>query len=242
MNDMKKLYIIGAGGFGREVAWLVKRINAISPTWDLKGFLDDNNELWCTEVDGYKIHGRHEILGQSKEDVWCVMAVGNVAVRKKGIERLQSFPHIHFATLIDPSVEMSESVSIGEGSIICAGTIITVDVSIGEHNIINLDCTIGHDAVLGDFVTLYPSVNISGAVKVDNTTELGTGSQVIQGVSIGSGVIVGAGAVVVGDIEQNVTVVGSPAKVIKRHGEQSGGVKLGIKSLFSYVEGHRRAA
>lgn len=221
---MKPLYIIGAGGFGREVAWLVERINAVSQTWDFKGFLDGNSSLWNTVVNGYKVHGGHDVLEQSKDDVWCVMAVGNAAIRKRGIERLQSFSHIHFAVLIDPAVEMSESVSVGDGSIICVGTIITVNVNIGKHNIINLDCTIGHDAILGDFVTLYPSVNVSGAVTVGNITEFGTGSQVIQGISIGSGVIVGAGAVVIRDIESDVTVVGSPAKIINHHGDPSGGI------------------
>ena len=214
---MKPLYIIGAGGFGREVAWLVERINAVSPIWDFKGFIDDNEALWNTEADGYKIQGGFSILEQSKEDVWCVLAVGNAAVRCNGINRLQPFAHIHFATLIDPSVKMGSSVTIGEGSIICAGTIITVDVSIGSHNIINLDCTIGHDAVLEDFVTLYPSANISGCVKIGTVTEIGTGAQIIQGKRIGRNTIIGAGAVVVKDIPDDVTAVGNPARVIKRH-------------------------
>lgn len=216
-EEMKPLYIIGAGGFGREVAWLVERINAVSPAWNFKGFIDDNEVLWNTEVDGYKIHGGISILEQSKEDVWCVLAVGNAIVRCSGINRLQSFAHIHFATLIDPSVKMSSSVTIGEGSIICAGTSITVDVNIGIHNIINLDCTIGHDAILEDFVTLYPSANVSGCVKIGTTTEIGTGAQIIQGKVIGSNTIIGAGTVVIKDIPDDVTAVGNPAKVIKRH-------------------------
>lgn len=217
MNDLKPLYIIGAGGLGREVAWLVERMNAVSTVWDFKGFIDDDNTLWGMEVDGYKIHGGHSLLEMSMGDVWCVFAVGNAEVRRKGIEKLKSFSNIHFASLIDPHVEISESVTIGEGSIICAGTIITVDVSIGSHCVINPDCTIGHDVVIGDFITLYPGVNVSGCVNMDGVTEIGVGTQIIQGLNIGTGVIVGAGSTIVRDIENDVTVAGSPARVIKRH-------------------------
>ena len=98
---------------------------------------------------------------------------------------------------------------------VCAGTVITVDVHIGKHNILNLDCTVGHDAVLEDFVTLYPSVNVSGCVNIGTATEIGTGAQIIQEISIGTGTIVGAGAVVIRNIEDEVTAVGNPAKVIK---------------------------
>ncbi|MCR2047484.1 acetyltransferase [Acetatifactor muris] len=218
-NNNRFLYIIGAGGFGREVAWLVERFNAVSAEeqWELRGFIDDNVELWNTAIDCYKVHGGYDVLENSSEDVWCIVAIGNPKVRKKIIERLRSFSHIHFARLVDPSVKMSETSTIGEGSIICAGTIITVDVKIGSHCIINLDCTVGHDAWIADFVTLYPSVNVSGCVKVGESTELGTGSQIIQGVSVGRGTVIGAGSTVIRNIEDEVTAVGSPAQNIKRH-------------------------
>ena len=110
---------------------------------------------------------------------------------------------------------MSDSVKIGAGSIVCAHTIITVDVNIGDHVVINLDCTIGHDAVLQNFVTLYPSVNVSGMANIGLCCELGTGMQIIQGKTIGDYSIIGAGAVVVKDIPSKCTAVGSPAKPIK---------------------------
>ena len=222
----KSLFIIGAGGFGREVAWLVERINTAAKScgkpelWDLKGFLDDNNTLHGNTIDGYEIIGGHEVLENYGADVWCVMAVGNAKVRKKGITRLTQFPHIHFATLIDPSANIGRTVSVGEGCMICAGNNITVDCTIGNHVIINLDCTVGHDAVISDFVTLYPSVNVSGCVNIGKCTEVGTGSAIIQGISIGSGTIIGANSTVIRDIDDEVTAVGSPAKVIKRHADE----------------------
>lgn len=211
---MKNLYIIGAGGFGREVAWLVERINVINPTWVLQGFIDDNQELWGTEIDGYPVMGGIAWLA-SQEESWCVCAVGAARTRKKIIEKASEYSNIHFATLVDPTVQMSRRIEIGEGTIICAGCILTVDIKIGKHVIVNLDCTVGHDAVISDYVTLYPSVNVSGITEIGACAELGTGMQIIQGKSVGNGSIIGAGAVVVRDIPDNCVAVGSPAKVIK---------------------------
>lgn len=214
---MKNLIIIGASGFGREVAWLVERINKVSETWNLMGFLDDNQALQGTDVNGYKVLGTTDDAA-GFPDAYFVCAIGSARIREKIINKItKRRPETKFAILIDPSVVKSDLVEIGEGSIICAHTIITVNIKIGRHVIINLDCTVGHDAVLYDFVTLYPSANISGITEIGPCSELGTGMQVIQGKRIGAYTIVGAGAVVVKDIPDASTAVGNPAKPIKFH-------------------------
>lgn len=210
---MKDLYIIGAGGFGREVAWLVERINEVTPTWNIKGFIDDNESLWGTKEDAYDVVGGCEYL-KTLGDVYAVCAVGSARVRKIIIDKFKD-SKVKFATVIDPSVIISKRVEIGEGTIICAGTIITVDIKIGNHVIINLDCTIGHDDVVEDFVTIYPSVNVSGNVVIGECSELGTGMQIIQGKNVAPNTIIGAGAVVVKNCLESGTYVGSPAKKIK---------------------------
>lgn len=210
---MKDLIIIGASGFGREVAWLVERINKATPTWNLIGFLDDNADIQGNDIGGYPV------LGEAKDtekypDAYFVCAVGAAKIRRSIVERL-TLPDSRFAILIDPTVEISHRVVVGGGSIICAHTIVTVDIVIGKHVIVNLDCTIGHDAVLDDYVTMYPSVNVSGITHIGACVELGTGMQIIQGKSIGQESVIGAGAVVVKDIPEKCTAVGSPAKPIK---------------------------
>lgn len=210
---MKDLYIIGAGGFGREVAWLVERINDAEPVWNLKGFIDDKMSLWGSAGGGYPILGGTEYLIQ-QGDVYAVCAIGSAATRKRVITNFMG-TSVKFATLIDPPVLISRRVKIGEGTIICAGSIVTVDIQIGNHVIINLDCTIGHDAYIQDFVTLYPSVNVSGNVILGECAELGTGMQIIQGKRVAANTIIGAGATVVRDIEESGTYVGCPAKRIK---------------------------
>ncbi len=208
---LKNLIIVGAGGFGREVAWLAERINAQNPTWNLLGFLDDTAEKANTTIGGYPVLGKID-TAPIYPDAFFVCAIGASKSRKAVIKKMGN---VKFATLIDPSVLLSNRVKIGEGSIICAGTIMTVDISIGNHVIINLDCTVGHDAVLNDYVTLYPSVNISGMTNIGECSEMGTGTQIIQGKKVGCSSIVGAGAVVVRDIPEKCTAVGTPAKPIK---------------------------
>ena len=218
---MKNLYIIGAGGFGREVAWLVERINSIEPVWKLQGFLDDNPEKQGTTEGRYQVVSGCDFLRHLREETWIVCAVGASAVRRHIIEKIQQYDNrnVKFAVLIDPSVLISSSVSVGEGSIICAGTILTVDITVGKHVIINLDCTVGHDAEIEDFVTICPSVNVSGCAVVEQGAELGTGAQIIQGKRIGKETILGAGAVVVRNLPDRCTAIGVPAKPVKFHGE-----------------------
>jgi len=212
---MKDLIIIGASGFGREVAWAVERQNKVTPTWNLLGYMDDNDEIQDKLINGYKVLGKTTDVSRYL-DAYFVCAIGSSRIRELIINRVKSInPEIKFGTVIDPSVEMSDLVTVGEGTIICAHTIITVNISIGKHVIINLDCTVGHDAILQDFVTMYPSVNVSGATNIGHGVELGTGMQIIQGKTVGDYSIVGAGAVVVRDIPEKCTAVGSPAKPIK---------------------------
>lgn len=212
---MKDLIIIGSGGFGREVAWLVERINAVKPTWTILGFIDSDESLKGKEINGYTVLGKDEDVVKYP-DAYFVIAVGASRSREKIVDHVKAInPDIKFGTVIDPSVEMSDLVTVGEGTIICAHNIITVNISIGNHVIINLDCTVGHDAILKDFVTVYPSANISGMTIIGHAVELGTGMQIIQGKRIGDYSIVGAGSVVVKDIPEKCTAVGSPAKPIK---------------------------
>lgn len=211
---MEKLVIIGVGGFGREIAWLVERINKLNPTWELIGFIDDNEDLHGNIVNDYQVLGNSNWLKEHKNHMKAVCAIGNPKVRKKVIQKLNG---VEFATLIDPSVLISNRVTIGEGSIICAGSILTVNITIGSHVIINLDSTIGHDVQIDDFTTLYPSVNVSGNVVIEECVEIGTGCQLIQGLKVGDGTIIGAGAVVVKELPRECTAVGNPAKIIKIH-------------------------
>ncbi|MBQ6440293.1 MAG: acetyltransferase [Mogibacterium sp.] len=211
---MRDIIVIGAGGLGREVAWLIERINLNRPTWNMKGYLDDKEDIIGKKVNGYAVLGNVSLI-ESFPEAFFVCAVGSSVIREKIVERAKRCnPLIRFATLIDPSVYVSKSVVIEAGSIICINSVVTVDIHIGEHVIINYGSTIGHDAKINDFVTLYPSVNVSGAVTIRRCSEVGVGSQIIQGKTINENSIIGAGAVVTHDVPKGSVVAGVPAKAI----------------------------
>lgn len=212
---MKKLVILGAGGFAREVAWLVEEINKENETWNLLGFIDENENNHSKIINGYKVLGDFDWFNDKKE-IYCVCAVGNTKSKKNMIGKAIK-KGIRFAILIHPKVRKSSHVEIEEGTIICASNIITTNIKIGKHVILNLDCTVGHDAIIEDYVTILPGVNVSGTVIIQEGCNIGTGCAIINDTKIGAWTTVGAGAVVVNDLPSNCTAVGVPAKPIKYH-------------------------
>ncbi|AER67526.1 sugar O-acyltransferase, sialic acid O-acetyltransferase NeuD family [Thermovirga lienii DSM 17291] len=210
--EKKPLVIIGAGGLGREVAWLVEDINRKEKVWEFIGFIDDFKEGFTPE--GYPIIGKTEDLYDMREKLHLALAVADASIRKRLACELKG-AGFEFATLIHPSAMMSRHVRIGEGSIICAGSIITTNVVLGSFCIVNPGCFIGHDTVLSDFVSLMPGVNVAGDVRIGEGAYLGLSACVINMRSIGDGSIIGGGAAVVHDIPSRVVAVGVPARVIK---------------------------
>lgn len=203
---MKDIVIVGHGGFAKEVAWLLGRINAVSSTWNMIGYITDGDR---TE----DVIGNDEFLWNCSRNLAVLIGIGDCMTRKRLAEKYQCNSNLFFPTIIDPDAIVPWGVDLGIGNIICANTVMTVDIKIGNFNIVNLACTIGHGARIGDFVTINPSVNLSGDVIVDSLVNIGTGTQVIQGKRIGTGSVVGAGAVVNKDLPTECVAYGVPAKV-----------------------------
>ena len=146
------------------------------------------------------------------------MGIGTPAVRLKLAKELKErFPHIPWPPLVHPSVKWQRrTMQLGEGVIICAGSIATVNVRFEPFCLVNLSCTIGHEAVIGSGCVLNPTVNISGGVELGSGVLVGTGAQVLQYLKIGDGAQIGAGAVVNKDVSPDTTVVGVPAKELAK--------------------------
>lgn len=214
VNGLKPLVIIGAGGLGREVAWLVADINRQKPEWDFIGFVDDG--VQGETVEGYPILGPVDHFFNMSADTWVVVAIADSRSRMEFVRQLQGQGR-KLATLVHPSVSMSDYVRIGTGSIICSGAIITTNVTLGQATIINLGCFIGHDTQLGDFVSLMPAANLAGEVRVGEGCYFGLNSCVINRTIIGEWSVIGAGATVVKDIPPYSLAVGVPARVIKSY-------------------------
>lgn len=210
---MKNIVIIGAGGVGREVSLIIQQINELEQTWNLLGFIDDNTDNWGKVINGYSVIGGIDSLEFLSNDTYIVIAIANYKVKKNIVNKINN--KFKFATIVHPKVWIHDYMTVGEGTIIYEGAILTANIEIGNHVIISPKCGVGHDSIIKDYVSLLWNVNVSGNDLIEEGVMMGSGSTVIQGEKIGKGSIIGAGAVVVNDIESFSTAVGVPAKVIK---------------------------
>ncbi len=210
MQTGTPLVIVGAGGFGREALGLVRDINAVRPTFDFLGFLDDGDvDLERLGRLGARVLGTSARLADLEASY--VIAIASPGSRRS-IDRLARAASRRAATLRHPLASIGADVRIGDGSIVAGGVYLTTNIEVGRHSVVNLDCTVGHDAIIGDMVTIHPGVHISGAAVIEDGATLGTGCMVLPGVRVGAGSVVGAGAVVGRDVAPSVTVVGPMAR------------------------------
>lgn len=215
---MKDIAIFGVGGFGREVLTLISDINKVEPTWNVIGFFDDGYDVGY-ECHGLKVLGGTEALSKWKKPLNLVIAIGTPKIKKAILKKIDNNIVINYPTLVHPTAIIGDInyVKFGRGCIICAYTIITCDIEVGDFVIFNLACTLGHDTVVKDYCSFMPSCNISGECLIEEGVYCGTGVKIINRTSIGKDTIVGAGAVVVKPLPAMCTAVGSPAKAIKHH-------------------------
>ena len=209
-----KLVIIGAGGLGREVLFLLSYINSRTNYYDISGFIDNTPELQNKIIDGVPILGDDSWLLNYDDDINVVIAVGSSRVRKNIYERFSHKKNICYPNIIADDAKYSDTVTFGKGCIIGFYSLLTVNVSIGDFVLLNNYCNIGHDVCIGDFVTLYGNVNVSGNVTIGSCVEVGVGTRIIQKKSIGENSKVGIGSVVVKNVPADCTVFGVPAKRI----------------------------
>lgn len=210
---MKDLAIYGAGGFGRETAWLIHEINRAKDSWNVQGFFDDGRRKGEL-VDHLPVLGNLEDLNNYKESLDIVLAIADPVIRTSLVERIVN-RLIHYPTIVHPSCNPGAPTNvIGRGAILCGGVILTTGISIGDFSIINLATTVGHDVVLEKFASIMPQCSLSGNVRVGERAFLGSGSRILQGVTIGHGTVVGAGSVVLNDVPPNTKVAGVPARQI----------------------------
>lgn len=205
---MKNIVIVGASGFAREIKWMIDRINAVEAQWNFLGYIDNY-------ADTCSVIGNDEYLLQFPKELSVAIAIADTKQRKRLAEIYRQNSLLEFPNLIDPGAIVGESVSAGKGNLVCAGSVLTVGINVGDFCIINLNCTVGHECTLESFVTVNPGANISGNVRLSQGVSVGTGSQIIQGRVIGANTVIGAGAVIIKDIPNDCTVAGVPAKIIK---------------------------
>lgn len=214
-NFQKKIVIIGAGGFGREVLDIFDALNQEKEQFDVLGFIVQKEYASAGDIiNGKPILGDLDWLGAHHNQVEVTCAVGAPQHRIRLIRQAKEIG-CRFTNVIHPNALLTRWISLGEGVIITAGCILTNQIQIGNHVHLNLDCTVGHDVIMEDFVTLAPGVHVSGNVRLSQGCYVGTGANIIQKIHVDEWSIVGAGSTIVKDVPANATVVGVPGKVIK---------------------------
>ena len=212
MND---LLIYGAGGFGREIACLIKAINNHTKQWNLIGFIDDGIEPGIINKYG-KVLGDISYLNVYPYHISVVFSIADPLVLKHRVKLITN-TLISFPNIIAPNVNIfdNDAFTIGQGNVIFFGCRISCDVTIENFNIFNGFVSIGHDVTMGSFNVLGPSTRISGNASVGDGNFFGVQSIVLQGLKIGDNTRIGANSVVMRNTKNNRLYYGNPAKMIK---------------------------
>jgi sugar O-acyltransferase (sialic acid O-acetyltransferase NeuD family) len=221
-RSAEPLVLFGPGGFGRETAEVARAINAEhearrgTPRWDLLGFLDDDASAWGREVGGSKILGGADAIADLPDAriVVCTGHPGNFTSKKKIVERLGLGPD-RYATLVHPAAVVAPSCTLGEGTVVPAGVVLTADVRVGAHVGLMPQAVLTHDDVLEDFVIVGAGALLAGTVRVREGAYLGAGCRIRENVTIGRWALIGMGAVVTRDVPEGEVWAGVPAQFVR---------------------------
>lgn len=215
---MSKIAIFGAGGFGREVACLIHKINEFIPEsnqWKLIGFFDDGLPVGTRNEYGEVLGGVNE-LNNWEEEISVAIAIGSPRIVEIIANKITS-PKISFPNIIAPDVIFldEDNYKIGKGNIISFGCLISCNVELGNHNILNGFIAVGHDTIIGNYNSFMPSVNISGEVKIGDKNYFGVDSTILQQKTIGNNTTIGANSLIIRKTKDGNTYVGNPATIVK---------------------------
>lgn len=202
------ILVWGCGGHGREVFHLCRQVGI-----EVVGALDERPYMKGRVVDGIPVLGDIQDADafRGKLPVFCA-GVGDPALRKRLAAKTMKAGFAFSDPLVHPNVTFSKSNEIGLGSMIAEGSILTINIRIGAHVIINRAVNIGHDCVISDFATVSPAATLSGNVGVGEGAYIGTCSGIREKIEIGAWSVVGGGAFVIRDVIPNTLVVGVPAR------------------------------
>ena len=196
---MRDLFIVGAGGFGREAVWTVERINKASqqPLWNVIGFADDDPAKAAGNFEGYPMLGSVEKASKDHPGASVFIAIGDNAIRRNIYARLRGHD---FPAIIDPSAQVSPTTEFQHGTYIAVEAVVSVGTEIGKFVVINSRAGVGHDSKVGDFSNISPGVSLSGHTVVGADVSMGANSCTAPGVKVGDGAVVSCGTPVLKDI------------------------------------------
>ncbi|MCQ2254503.1 MAG: serine acetyltransferase [Bacteroidaceae bacterium] len=215
---MKDIAIYGAGGFGKEVACIVRLINEASeePRWNFIGYFDDG----IPPTDDYlygPIIGGMEKLNSWETPLDVVIAICSPRITEKIVNGITN-QNLDFPNIIAPDVVYldPDSVTLGKGNIICTNNFLSYELNIGNFNQFNNNMSIGHELTVGDFNSFMPGVRVSGNVTFGDRNFCGLNSCIVQNKQIGNDVVIGACALLMHNPENGYMYIGIPAQKVEK--------------------------
>jgi sugar O-acyltransferase (sialic acid O-acetyltransferase NeuD family) len=205
------LLLVGAGGLTREVLSLCAAIGR-----PVQGVLDDDLVKTGSDVGGTTVLGPIDNV-ERYPDTQLLLCTGKGSVRRDLAGRLAGLgvTDDRYGTVVDESVRVPSTCTVGYGTILLGGVVLTTDVRIGRHVVCMPHVTLTHDDDLADFVTLTAGVSLGGGVVVGEAAYIGMNASVREGRTVGAGSVLGMGAVLVTDQPPGTIYAGVPARPIK---------------------------
>ena len=207
----REITIIGAGTYGAVIAELAAECG-----YEIRSFLDDNEEAWGRTYLGAEISGPVDAALRSLPQGTAVaVALGDNCLRLRYLRQARELGHVT-PTLISPGATVSPSATIEDGVFLHHGSHVWTQARLGLGTILSPHATVAHHTTLGDGCFVSTAANVGASITVGATAMFGINSTTSTGVArIGEGTLVGAGAVIIRDTEPFGVYVGSPGKLIK---------------------------
>ena len=209
-----KRYIIGSGGFAKEVFFLLKEV--YRDRINFHGFIDITNngilDIGDSQLAVINENSFDSEVGSNTSDIELYLGLSTPELMKKIVDRFKRF---RFPNLVHSSFCGNlDSIKFGKGNIITPGCIFTVDINIGSFNIFNTNTCVGHDSVIGSYNVFLPRTQVSGCVKIGDLNIFGMSSSILQGKKVGNNNSFGAYSFIIRNVQDDASYFGIPAQKI----------------------------